>query len=70
MTNAIKSNVDRVAEKIRQKAERGSLAASVKVVEAYYERRYGKGGMVYLLTDLPRRDNDSSVGGSDSLLPR
>ena len=42
LTNAIKSNVDRVTEKIRQKAELGSLASSVRVVEAYYDLDTGK----------------------------
>ena len=42
LTNAIKSNVDRVTEKIRRKAELGSLATSVRVVEAYYDLDTGK----------------------------
>ncbi len=40
--NATKSNVDRVAKKIRQKAELGSLASSVRVVDAYYDLDSGK----------------------------
>ena len=42
LTNAIKNNVERVTEQIRQKAELGSLASSVKVVEAYYDLDTGK----------------------------
>jgi carbonic anhydrase len=42
VTNAIKKNVDRVAAEIREKAELGSLAAEVKVVEAYYVLDTGK----------------------------
>jgi len=42
LTNAIKSNVDRVTDKIRRKAELGSLATSVRVVEAYYDLDTGK----------------------------
>lgn len=42
LTNAIQSNVDRVAEKIRRKAELGSLATSVRIVEAYYNLDSGK----------------------------
>ena len=42
LTNAIKNNVERVTEQIRQKAELGSLAPSVKVVEAYYDLDTGK----------------------------
>ncbi len=42
LVNAIKSNVDRVAKQIRQKAELGSLASGVRVVEAYYDLDSGK----------------------------
>jgi carbonic anhydrase len=42
LTNAIKKNVDRVTAQIRQKAELGALASSVKVVEAYYDLDTGK----------------------------
>ncbi len=42
LTNAIKKNVDRITAKIRQKAELGSLASSVKVVEAYYDLDTGE----------------------------
>jgi carbonic anhydrase len=42
VTNAINKNVDRVAAEIREKAELGSLAAEVKVVEAYYVLDTGK----------------------------
>jgi carbonic anhydrase len=37
LVNAIKSNVHQVAGEIRQKAELGSLASEVRVVEAYYD---------------------------------
>ncbi|MEO8438793.1 MAG: carbonic anhydrase [Spartobacteria bacterium] len=42
LVNAIKSNVDRVAKEIRGKAELGSLAEKVQVVEAYYDLDTGK----------------------------
>ena len=42
LTNAIKKNVDRVTAQIRQKAELGSLASSVEVVEAYYNLDSGE----------------------------
>ena len=42
LTNAIKANVERVAAQIREKAELGALASSVKVVGAYYDLDTGK----------------------------
>jgi carbonic anhydrase len=42
LANAIKSNVDRVAATIKEKAELGSLASSIQVVEAYYDLDTGK----------------------------
>lgn len=42
LTNAFKKNVDRVSEKIREKAELGALADSTRVVEAYYDLESGK----------------------------
>ena len=42
LVNAIKSNVDRVADQIQQKAQFGSLASSVRVVKAYYDLDSGK----------------------------
>jgi carbonic anhydrase len=42
LTNAIRSNVDQVAKRISEKAELGSLASSVRVVEAYYDLDTGK----------------------------
>jgi hypothetical protein len=42
LVNAIKSNVHQVAGEIRQKAELGSLASEVRVVEAYYDFDTGK----------------------------
>ena len=42
LTNAIKKNVDRVTTQIREKAELGSLASKVEVVEAYYDLDTGK----------------------------
>jgi carbonic anhydrase len=40
--NAIRSNVDRVAKRIGEKSELGSLASSVSIVEAYYDLDTGK----------------------------
>jgi carbonic anhydrase len=42
LANAIRNNVDQVAKKINEKAELGSLASSVRVVEAYYDLDTGK----------------------------
>jgi carbonic anhydrase len=42
LVNAIKSNVKRVAKKIGEKAELGSLASSVRVVQAYYDLDTGE----------------------------
>jgi carbonic anhydrase len=42
LVNAIKSNVERVTKRIEEKAELGSLASSVRVVEAYYDLDTGK----------------------------
>ena len=42
LVNAIKSNVDRVAKQIREKASLGALASSVRVMEAYYDFDSGK----------------------------
>ena len=42
LVNAIKSNVQHVAREIRQKAELGSLASEVRIVEAYYDFDTGK----------------------------
>ncbi|MBV9008868.1 MAG: carbonic anhydrase [Verrucomicrobia bacterium] len=42
LVNAIKENVRRVAETVRQKAELGDLASAVKVAEAYYDLDTGK----------------------------
>jgi carbonic anhydrase len=42
LVNAIKSNIDRVAKRISEKAEFGSLGSSVRVVEGYYDLDTGK----------------------------
>ncbi len=42
LVNSIKSNVDRVAAEIRQKAQLGPLKADVRVVEGYYDFDTGK----------------------------
>ena len=42
LVNSIKSNIDQVAGEIRQKAQLGSLAPDVRVVEAYYDFDTGK----------------------------
>jgi carbonic anhydrase len=42
LTEAIKNNVDRVAKRIEEKAELGSLASSIRVIEAYYDLDSGK----------------------------
>jgi carbonic anhydrase len=42
LVNAIKGNIDRVTKRIEEKAELGSLASSVRVVEAYYDLDTGK----------------------------
>jgi carbonic anhydrase len=42
LLNAINSNTDRVAGEIRQKAQLGSLASDVRVVESYYDFDTGK----------------------------
>ncbi len=42
VVNGTKSNIDRVAAKIREKAQFGSLGSSVRVVEAYYHFEDGK----------------------------
>ena len=42
LVNAIKSNVDRIAKQIHEKAQVGPLASSVVVAEAYYDLDSGK----------------------------
>jgi carbonic anhydrase len=42
LVNAIRNNIDRVAKKIKDTAELGSLAAKVQVVGAYYDLDTGK----------------------------
>jgi carbonic anhydrase len=42
LANAIRSNINRVAKRINEKAELGPLASSVRVVEAYYDLDTGK----------------------------
>jgi carbonic anhydrase len=42
LSNAVKSNVDQVARQIREKAELGSAASEVRIVNAYYDFDTGK----------------------------
>jgi carbonic anhydrase len=42
LVNAIKSNVERIAKQIHEKAQLGPLASSVVVAEAYYDLDSGK----------------------------
>jgi carbonic anhydrase len=42
LANAIRRNIDLVAKRIKDKAELGSLASSVRVVKAYYDLDSGK----------------------------
>ena len=42
LVNAIKSNIAQVAKRINEKAELGSLASSIRVVQAYYNLDTGR----------------------------
>jgi carbonic anhydrase len=53
LVNAIRSNVDRVAKRIAEKAELGSLTANVSIMEAYYDLDTGK--VTWLKGNQPTR---------------